>query len=131
MTRTFSLGFGISVALLGACTWFTFESTSRASVLATFDLALRGWQVHQPLAYEICILLFATLNVPAIVATWITMKVLDSLVALPPEVRAAAAFATSGVGSAIWWRFLARWKTRRDSSIVSGRTNGRSATHWR
>jgi hypothetical protein len=112
-TRTFRLGFGTSMALLGVCTWFAFVSPAKLAVLATFDPALQGWIVHPPPGYEICFLLFAALNVPAVIAAWLVMRVLDSAPAVPPEVRAIACFASAGIASAIWWRLIANWQTRR------------------
>jgi hypothetical protein len=112
-TRTFRLGFGTSMALLGVCSWFAFVSPTKLAVLATFDPALQGWVVHRPPGYEICFLLFAALNVPAVIAAWVVMLLLDSTLAVLPEVRVITSFASAAIASAIWWRLIANWQTRR------------------
>jgi hypothetical protein len=112
-TRTFGLGFGTSIALLSVCVWFAFASPMKPAILASFDPALRGWLVHRPAGYEICILLFAALNVPAVITAWGIMSILDSLLPVLPEARALADFATLAITSAIWWWLISWWQTRR------------------
>ncbi len=114
-TRTFLVGFGISAALLAVCAWYAFVSPQKLTILSTFDPALHGWHVHQPGGYNACILLFAGLNLPAIVAAWVVISVLDSVTVLVPAIRAVAAFATAGIASSIWWLFLAKWRASRAS----------------
>jgi hypothetical protein len=105
------------MVLLGVCIWYAFASPMRGAVLAASDPTLHGWYVHQPTGYNFCILLFSFLDIPAVIAAWVMMSVLDALVSLMPQVRATVAFATVGIGSAAWWRVVARlvWKVRSDA----------------
>jgi hypothetical protein len=63
----FFAGFGTSLVLIAVCVWYAFASPVSKGVLDGFDMASRGWYVHQPPVYNICLLLFALLNPPAII----------------------------------------------------------------
>ena len=112
-SRTFLVGFGLSAVLLGICAWYGFVSS--ASVLAAFDPTLSGRYVHQPKGYDVALLLFTCLNLPAVVAVWVMLRLLDLMGSPAAGVRASAALATAGIASAVWWKVLARWKGHRSA----------------
>jgi hypothetical protein len=105
----FLAGFGISVVLVAVCMWYTFASPLSLGVLASFDVAHRDWYVHQPPIFNACVLTFAILNFPVILAWWGLQVTLDAIAALPPRTRAMVTFGSWIVLSGAWWALIAKW----------------------
>jgi hypothetical protein len=115
--RLFGIGFGVSLALIAVCIWYAFASPVSRSVLDSFDPAYRGWYVHQPAPYNLCLLAFAVLNLPAMLLFWPLFFAVEAAT-LSAAGRAAVSFALLIALSAGWWTILARWSARRAAKLV-------------
>ena len=111
-SKTFAVGFSVSLILLVACGVYTFLPPTSGAILPAYDRTLHGWIIHRPTGYNIAVLSFALLNMPPLLATELVLLVVDSCMVLAPAMRAALVLVTAGTGSAIWWLLLARWKAR-------------------
>lgn len=115
----FFAGFGLSLVLIALCMWYAFASPMSRGVLVAFDVANRGWYVHQPSVYNICLLTFALLNLPVVFGFWLILAVVDATVTLSAVSRAIVTFASLIILSGGWWALLARWRWKRDHAAVS------------
>lgn len=113
--RVFLVGFGVSLALLAVCVWYAL--THNAVVMA-FDPAMRGWYVHQPTGYNVCLLAFTALNLPPVLLCVAIVASIEALVVLTAVQRAAMTFGILIVLSAGWWAIVAFWRAKRARAKV-------------
>ena len=114
MSRPINLiGYGVSVLLLAICAWYAFSSSMSPSILEGFRYENREWYVNYPAGFRWCMLLFAVLNVPAVVIYWAVNAAMDAIVTLSAAFRAGVMFVTLFISSSVWWLFLSRWSLKR------------------
>jgi hypothetical protein len=124
MKRTiFHAGFGVSAMLVAVCAWYAFLSPVRSGVLQAFEVSNHGWYVSQPPIYNLCLLAFTILNVPAVLLFWMVVTLIDSIVTLSACARAAITFALFVVASAMWWKLIAYWTERKRRALRNRRAD--------
>jgi hypothetical protein len=111
--RVFFLGFGLSTFLIVRCIWYAFVSPVSSAIMESFDLANRGWYVHQPGVYKPCLLAFALLNIPVMLVFWLLLPTVDAAMPFSATGRAIISFVSLLVSSGAWWALLAR-RRRKD-----------------
>jgi len=119
--KIFVVGFGISLMLVIVCVWYTFTPLGGNGVLDAFDVANRGWYVHQPAAYNLCLIVFSLLNLPVILLYWGLISAIGRLWTLPAGTLAIITFASLVVMSGGWWALVAWWLRSRTAAQISKR----------